>query len=166
MAGIESLLDQSLLQLDAARLGVADVEPRFTMLETIRDYAREVLEAGEEMEVLRSRHAAYYLELAETIAPALIGHKQPVWLTRLNAEQDNLRAALAWMLEQNEIEAGLRLGVALHRSWLMQGALSEGRQWLEMLLAHTEQVAISDLVHAHALFVAGDLARCSMMSRR
>jgi tetratricopeptide (TPR) repeat protein len=85
--------------------------------------------------------------------------RQPILRHCLTAERDNLWAALTWMMERNEVEAGLRLAAALHWFWIMRGALSEGRRWLETLLARIDQVEISDLVRANAQFVVGDLAR-------
>ena len=94
--GVAALVDQSLLrQIDSV-----DGVPRFTMLETIREYALERMVEQGEREMLRSRHAAYYLAFAEQAEPNLRGPQQAGWLDRLEAEHDNLRAALAWSLEE------------------------------------------------------------------
>ena len=127
--GLASLLEKSLL-----RQGAGD-EVRFTMLETIREYAREQLGARGEAAVQQQQHAEYYLALAEAAAPELRGAHQVAWLERLNAEHDNLRAALAWLLEQQAIACSLRLAGALWRFWHIRGHLSEGRRWLEAALA-------------------------------
>jgi len=155
--GIEALLDQNLLQEDTARVGAVNQEPRFTMLETMREYALELLAASGAVEALRRQHAQYFLALAERAEAELQSAAAP-WRNRLTAEHDNLWAALTWMLERNQIEAGLRLGAALRWFWIMRGALSEGRRWLETLLARTDQVQISNLVRANAQVVAADLA--------
>src|SRR5262249_44085340 len=91
---LASLSDKSLLQAMEGVIG----EPRLTMLETIREYALERLEGSGEAEALRQRHAAYFLDLAERAAPQLHRAEQQTWLVRIEAEHDNLRAALAWSL--------------------------------------------------------------------
>lgn len=156
-AGIESLFDQSLLQADR-RFADGD-EPRFLMLETIREYALEMLEAGGEADAVRSRHAAHFLTLAETAAPRVLGPEQRVWFAGLDHEWENIRAALAFLLRENRITEGLRLATALHSAWIRRGALSEGRQWLEALLAQAEHEPLPDAMYAQALLVIGDLAR-------
>lgn len=158
VSGLQALLDHSLVQEHAAGMGNADAEPRCTMLETIHDYAWEALEASGEAELMRRRHAAYYLELAETAAPALAGPDQRAGLAQVEVEQDNLRAALAWTLERNEIAVGLRLGTALRWFWIMRGSPSEGRRWLETLLARSDRVQLPDAIRADARSVAGELA--------
>lgn len=113
-------------------------EPRLGMLETIRAYGLECLAtSGEEAEV-RRRHAAWYLELAETAEPELRGSDQVRWLTRLEQERDNLRTALTWARERGETEVGLRLAGALSRFWYLRGYVSEGRGWLDDFLAQSQ----------------------------
>src|SRR5207249_6135319 len=104
------LVDRSLLrQADAGDPGRPDGgEPRVAMLETLHEYAAERLEASGEAGELRRRHAAYFLVLAETAEPELTGAAQASWLARLEAEHDNLRAALTWALAADPA-AGLRL---------------------------------------------------------
>jgi predicted ATPase/DNA-binding XRE family transcriptional regulator len=163
-----SLVEQSLLRPEA---GPED-EPRFGMLETIREYAGAQLEAGGEAEEIRHRHATYYLSWAEAAAPELTGPEQVVWLERLERDRDNLRAALAWARERGEAETGLRLAAALWRYWAARGYLREGRAWLEGLLAlargsedagggagGTVRAAAAGALRARALFAAGWLAR-------
>jgi tetratricopeptide (TPR) repeat protein len=104
------------------------------MLETIREYATERLEASEEAEAVRRRHAAYYLALADRGE----GHYAPPrsdWLARLEREHDNLRAALGWALARGDAEIALALAGALWPFWSSRGHLSEGRRWLEAALA-------------------------------
>jgi predicted ATPase/class 3 adenylate cyclase len=106
-------------------------EARYHLLETVRQYSRDrILEAGE-AEGVRHGHRDYFLELAERAEPAIGGADQVEWLKRLDAEQDNLRAALERCREASDVEVGLRLAVALGPFWLKRGAFGEGRQWLE-----------------------------------
>jgi predicted ATPase/DNA-binding CsgD family transcriptional regulator len=125
--GVTALVDESLLQTTEQ----LDGERRFGMLETVREYALErLVEAGEETET-RRRHATYGLSLAEHSDPWL-SVPQP-WLDRLQAEHDNLRAALTWSIPRDP-ETALRLAGALWRFWWQKGYWSEGRSWLEQVL--------------------------------
>jgi tetratricopeptide (TPR) repeat protein len=130
--GMTALVDQSLLQHAEG----ADGEPRFVMLETIREYAREQLERSGEAEVAQQRHASYYLALAKQAEPELRGAEQQAWLARLEADHDNLRAALAWsQTVRGSTELGVRLGGTLWWFWWVRGYWSEGRAWLSRTLA-------------------------------
>ncbi|HEU5097823.1 MAG TPA: tetratricopeptide repeat protein, partial [Roseiflexaceae bacterium] len=131
---LSSLVDKSLLRQTESSGG----EPRFSMLETIRDYATERLIASDEYDLLRQAHAQYFLALAERAEAELTGPRQAEWLERLEAEHDNLRAALGWSREQNSAEIALRLTGALWRFWYTRGYLSEGRRWLAQALAMAE----------------------------
>ena len=131
-------------------------ESRFTLLETVRAYALERLaETGAEADV-RQRHAEYYLALAEEADPHLRTSVQIVWLDRLEAECGNLRAALAWFIDQaQDVESGLRLAGALAWFWTIRCHLSEGREWSSKALqAGTD---VSPILRAHALFGAGSM---------
>jgi predicted ATPase/transcriptional regulator with XRE-family HTH domain len=101
--GLESLISKSLLQRYEGAAG----EARFGMLETIHEYAREHLERSEERVEIYARHAAYYLALAEEAEPELSGPEQAGWLSRLEEEHDNLRAALRWSTLVDGAEAGV-----------------------------------------------------------
>lgn len=150
--GVASLLDKSLLQ---PREQVGE-EPRFEMLETIREYGLECLAASGEAEATRRAHAVYFLALAEEAKPKLRSAQQRSWLERLEQEHDNLRAALNWLVEQEGAEMALRLAVALWSFWGVHGHLSEGRRWLERALACKSDVPVS--LRAKALNSAGVLA--------
>jgi predicted ATPase/DNA-binding NarL/FixJ family response regulator len=152
--GLAALVDQSLVQ----RLADAEGEPRFTMLETIREFALEQLEASSEAEALRQQHAIYYLQFAETAEPHLQGPNQVAWLRRLEAEHDNLRAALAWsQTPACDAELALRLAVALYQFWQVRGYWSEGRAWLAP--------AVERNPHAAPALAAPALARASRLAR-
>lgn len=129
LQGIASLVEQSLLWREDAD------ESRFSLLETIREYAAEKLEEQGAGEAVRLAHAARFLQLAQEAEPQLRGPNQGEWFARLEAEHDNLRAALGWLLERGQAEQGLRLAVAISYLWHMRGYLSEGRRWLEAGLA-------------------------------
>ena len=129
--GLAALADQSLLRPEEAD---RDEEPRFRMLETVREFAAGRLEASGEARAVRARHAAYHLALAERAAPALAGPEQGAWLERLDGAHDDLRRALAWFAAQGPASAGLRLAAALLRFWQIRGHAAEGRSWLDRLL--------------------------------
>jgi predicted ATPase len=109
--------------------------PRVRMLETIREFALERLDATAEAHVARRAHAEHYLALAEEAEPHLTRPDQAVWLDRLQLEHDNLRAALSWAQAQGQTSMALRLGVALWRFWAVRGHLREGHERLTRLLA-------------------------------
>jgi predicted ATPase/class 3 adenylate cyclase/Tfp pilus assembly protein PilF len=150
--GVSSLVDESLLRREE---GVG-AEPRFVMLETIHEYAREKLAPSAEAEEIKRAHAQYFLTLAEEAYPEFKGPDQLEWLEKLEAEHDNMRAALTWALERKEEEVVLRLGDALWWFWSMRGYQSEGRRWLEEGLAIDGRV--SPEVRAMALAGVGALA--------
>ena len=139
---LASLVDNSLLLLSRPESSTSqeeDQEPRFTMLETIREYALERLESSGEVEEAQRKHVHYYLALAEAAQPEASGRLDGVewWsrLARLGGEHDNLRAALRWSVQNLEVETGARLALALWRFWVEHSFLSDGRQWIETILA-------------------------------
>jgi predicted ATPase len=150
--GISSLLDKSLLRQEEG----PDGEPRFVMLETVHEFAREKLGQSAEAEEIKRSHAQYFLTLAEEAYPEFKGANQLEWLERLEAEHDNMRAALSWALRRKEVEVALRLGGALWWFWSVRGYHSEGRRWLEEALAI--EVRGSPEVRAMALAGAAVLA--------
>ncbi|HEU0000474.1 MAG TPA: NB-ARC domain-containing protein [Ktedonobacteraceae bacterium] len=141
------LLDQLLSNSLLVKLTTTNALARFTMLETLHEYALARLKTHGEIERLRDWHACYYLDLAEEAELGLRGAQQLTWLARLRAEQDNFRAALEWSLERADDGAGmkmsesggeicadevaLRLASALRPFWEWQGYMDEGRGWLE-----------------------------------
>lgn len=135
-------------------------EPRVGLLETIHAYARERLAATDAAEPLRQAHATYYLELAEQDRPPSASAAPRAWLDRIEADLDNMRAALRWARDHSAYAQGLRLAAALTVFWSVRGHLREGRQWLDELLAQAAQsgMALDLLVQARALHGAGTLA--------
>ena len=128
---LESLADQSLvLQLESER------EPRFTLLETVRQYGWEQLEAHEEIESVRARHARYFEQLAVRAEPDLaVGRFAGGWLRRLDEERDNVRSALAWFITRGAVEQAMLMAGALSDYWFFRGDFAEGRSWCERALA-------------------------------
>jgi predicted ATPase/DNA-binding SARP family transcriptional activator/DNA-binding CsgD family transcriptional regulator len=141
-----SLVDKSLVVADAAN----DGRMRYRMLEPVRQYGLERLEMSGEVQEVRCRHAEFFLALAEEAEPRLRGPEQAAWFARLDAESDNLRAALSWLLEQGKGELALRLSGALGEFWHVRGHLEEGRRWLEATLARGDDAParIKALLHA------------------
>jgi hypothetical protein len=135
LEGVSSLLDKSLLRQEEGPEG----EPRFVMLETIHEYARERLGASGEAEETSRLHVEYFLTLAEDAEPELSGADQLTCLERLEAEHDNMRAALAWSLER-EPQTALRLAGTLARFWEMRCRFVEGSRWLEAALRQGDRV--------------------------
>lgn len=160
LEGVSSLLDQSLLRRETR----ADEQPRFTMLETVREFALDRLEEAGEVDVMRRAHAAWYLALVEELRPSLwspdqVSPLQAPWLDRVEAEYGNLRAALTWLTEKAQpepeaAEAALRLAGALWPFWRIRAHLSEGRAWLDRVRAGAGSVAVP----AQVLLGAGSLA--------
>ncbi len=148
--GVAGLVDKSMLWQEAQ----ADSEPRFLMLETIREYALERLQASGETEAMRRQHATFFLQLAEEAEPKLRSAEQATWRKRLEVEQDNLRAALSWTLESQEAEMGLWLAGALLAFWRASNQDREGRSWCEQVLAQPGAQART-AARAKALLAAG-----------
>lgn len=151
--GIASLVDMSLLQ----KVEPPEGEPRFTMLETIREYALERLgESGEEKETRRA-HAAYCLVIAEEKASERTGDEDAKWFNDFDLEHDNFRTALDWLTQSGEAEWALRLGAALFHFWETREHLAEGYERLTDVLA-LPGAAPRTRLRARALFAAGVLA--------
>lgn len=157
------LLDKSLLyRVDAPSLAGEYPEPRFVMLETIREYASERLAESGTLAEMQSRHAHYYLSIADAGEAVWFTGEQHYWLERFDQEQHNFQAALAWAV-RNDPDVALRLGAALWRYWLAHGYLTQGRWWLEEAIAgvpkQKDGAPTPDRqARAKALFGAGVLA--------
>lgn len=121
------LVDKSLVQAEAH-----DREVRYRLLEVIRQYAREKLEASGETVVACSRHAEYYGRLAQRAGVDLDTNAWDRWLDILEHDHENLRAAISWLLEHADPEHAGLVVVSLWRFWLVRGHLAEGRRWLEL----------------------------------
>jgi predicted ATPase/DNA-binding SARP family transcriptional activator len=132
IAGLGSLIDKSLVHL-----GGTDEGPRFTMLETMREYAQERLaERGPaETNAVRDRHVAWMIEFAERAEVELRGPDQAAWLERLHAELGNFRAAFNSSVERGNAEPALRLGAALLEFWMVRADWNDGLRWVERALA-------------------------------
>ena len=157
--GLGSLLDKSLVR----RRDAASGEPRFAMLQTIREYAVERLRADGGLDESRERHASYFAELAEEAEPQLVSADQTQWIERLDDELGNLRAVLQWSQESGRLDVGLRVVGALPRYWSVRG-LTDPPRWLAPALEHDADVPASvrakaQFAHGYAALDHGDFAR-------
>ncbi len=132
---VSSLVDKSLLRRLDSEAGT-----RLVVMDTLREYAWERLQASEETGATQRRHSEYFLAELEASEGDVIGPLQRAWLERWEREHDNLRAALRWARDSGSREIGLRLGGMMWRLWLLHGHLNEGRAWLESMLASSEEV--------------------------
>ncbi len=129
--GLSSLVDKSLVRAAEDVSG----EPRFSMLGTIREYARERLEESGRSVELRARHADVYCSLVDRARGPIMGSDKRRWLDRLEQEHGNIRAAFGWSLEREDVERVLRLAAGLWRFWQMRGHLVEGAERVAQALA-------------------------------
>jgi non-specific serine/threonine protein kinase len=129
--GIVALVEANLLRRDS---GGNEGEPRYTMLETIRDYGFEQLAASGEESIVRDAHAAWCLGLAEQAEQFWFTEGQGRFAARLDVEHDNLRAVLTWLDQSGDAETGVRLAGWLGWFWFNRNHFSEGRSWLERAL--------------------------------
>jgi predicted ATPase/class 3 adenylate cyclase len=161
----------ALVQHHLVRQSAAAGEPRFSMLETIREFGVEQLEASAQMPAVARRHARIFLDLVEQAVPALRdGIDEPRWLRALELEHDNFRAALNWSLRYESLTA-VRLAGALSRFWSARGHLSEGRAWLEQAIAGAppdDPARAAQLLHAagRIALLQGDYARSVSLHER
>ncbi|MDQ0381299.1 ATP-binding protein [Amycolatopsis thermophila] len=130
LPAVSALVDQSLVALVPGRR-----EPRYDMLDVVREYAADRLADAGETAGVRRRHALHYLAVAESAEPHLVrtGHEE--WFRRLDTDRGNLRRGMAWAVEAGETEPALRYTVALWRYWRQLGEFAEGRRWAEAALA-------------------------------
>jgi predicted ATPase/DNA-binding CsgD family transcriptional regulator len=149
--GVASLVDKSLLRVDDG-----GPEPRFTMLETVREYGLERLEFAGEAESTRRRHAAWVLAFAVRAEARHFDADGPAWLDRLDVEADNIRNAFEFLTRGEDVEGTARLAIALRKYWTQRGHLREGQGWSEWLLTRAD--ALRPAIRAAALLVAASLA--------
>jgi predicted ATPase/class 3 adenylate cyclase len=151
---ISTLVDESLLRLQAG-LSIEQEgsgEPRFGMLDTIREYALERLAESGEGDTIRQHHAAYYLGMVDEADAQLRGVERQLWLDRLEVEHDNLQAALGWSeTEARDTEAGSRLVGALSWFWFLRGYLKPGARWLEDALSWNYELLSSTLANSRGV---------------
>lgn len=150
---LSSLVDKSLVVAQT----LLGSEARYSLLETIRQYAKgKMIELGE-WSVIRGRHLNYFLHKTEEALPKLSGPYQMLWLNWLEGEYDNIRAALAWSLESGQIEKGLRITNEIYPFWTIRDYAGEGLEWVEQLLAKADE-KIPPVVHANGLAYAAFLS--------
>lgn len=150
--GLAALADKSFLhQMDSS-----DATPRFTMLETVREFGMEQLVASGQEAPAKDAHASYFVGLAERIEPKLLGPDLQVWLDKLDADRDNFRTALTWLAESGQQDLLIRVAVALGTFWPSRGYHSEGREWLARALAESANSPLT--LRARASHTAGWLA--------
>ena len=152
---LQHLADKSMMNA-----GEDSAVVRFRLLETVRQYGREKLEAAGDLQTVKRNHMEYFLNVAEKAGPELEGSgrgsEQTNWLDRLEADHDNFWAALEWSFKEGHAQAGVRLAGALWRYWEVRGNLREGRAWLRQARASGE--GISPAALAKALDAEGRLA--------
>lgn len=146
------LVDKSMLQHEMRE----DGEPRFMLLEILRAYALEQLEAGSQIEAARQRHMVYYRDLVQAIEPGPKEPDLPSWMKRLEEEHDNLRAALQWALENDDSGSALAIAGAVWRFWQIHGHVEEGSAWMKAVLKGSQ--GERSLARAKALWGAGWLS--------
>jgi predicted ATPase len=154
LAVAASLVNKSLLQQSPQ----PDGQPRYSMLESVRQFGLEQLPILGELHSTQRRHAGYYLSLAESAEPELNTRAQGACLNRLEWDHDNLREVLRWSTtDTGDRTTGLRLAGALYGFWWIRGYMTEGSRWLQMLLADAEG-RVEPAVRAKACYAAGFLA--------
>jgi tetratricopeptide (TPR) repeat protein len=150
---ITELVSHSLLRRDEQV-----VEPRYTMLETIRDYAAGKLSASGERDMFHQRHATAFLELAERSAPGLGGPDGPVLLHLLELEQHNMRAALSWFVTCGQSNHAMRMVSALWRYWQMRGLLVEAQQRIDEVIGMSRDAKVDARLWLATMEAAGGIA--------
>ncbi len=148
---LEALVSSSLLRQEL----LPDGERRYEMLETIREYALELLAASDAREEVLRRHAAFFRQLASDAEPWLLEAQQLHWLARLERDYPNLRAALGWWLRNGDVEAAAQMCASLWRLWVLRSHVAEARQWVGELLA--PGVELSQQSRARVLTMVGTL---------
>ena len=155
LAGLTTLADNSLIHRAASDADEGD--PRFAMLQVVREFATDQLEADDHAVAVKRRHAQAVLDLAERAEPELTGRNLQGWQRRMRREEDNVRAALHWAVDNEEAVVGLRISAALWRFWQYWAEFREGRRWLETLLQLPSAATPSE-ARARALRALGSIA--------
>ncbi len=150
---ISSLVRKSLVIANT----IGRAQARYRLLETIREYSLEKLDEAGETRQLRDQHLGLFLARAEEAAPKLNDAYQKLWLNWLEGERDNLRAAIDWALESDQIEVGLRIANSITRFWEIRGYVPEGLAWFERLLTQADE-SVSHVIRANSLVYASFLA--------
>ena len=163
---LSSLVDSSLVKAEAS-----EDEPRFRLLDTIREYALERLRSSEDWQDAHDRHAAYFAALAKPADTELHGAGQLAWLNRLEIRRDNLSAALSWLVEHDHPETALDLVWATWRFWWLHGHAEELARHVDQILAHSEglppqQRALALGGAGFVRFVGGDQAQALRLLKR
>jgi predicted ATPase/class 3 adenylate cyclase len=153
LEGLTSLVDKSLVR----RVEPADALPRFSMLETIREFGQEQLEAGGDLDLVARRHADHFLGLVVEAEGHLTADDQGKWLDRSDQEHANIRAALRWAIEAGDADRAQESAAAMWRFWQQRGHLAEGRRWFEEVLAMPSGQGRTP-ARARALIGAGGIA--------
>jgi predicted ATPase/DNA-binding XRE family transcriptional regulator len=144
-----TLVEQSLVVAEETASG----ETRYRMLEPIRQYARELLDESGEARAVSLAHAGYFLALAEQAHRHIDGHQQTEWIERLEVENDNLRAAIGWCLDEGDVLDAIRFGKAIRMYWVIHGRHGEGRRWMQQALARGDDLPAAS--RADALYALG-----------
>ena len=148
LAGLASLTDKGLLRQERN----ADGDLRFRLLETMRHVALEMLDATQETELAQLRFTDHLLHLAQTVFQESWRGDAAIWVQRLSGERDNMRAALAWLIDSGRIEKACLLAAALEPLWVLRDHLTEGQHWLQAIVARTDD-SIADGARTRALGV-------------
>ncbi|MEP6598758.1 MAG: tetratricopeptide repeat protein [Actinomycetota bacterium] len=151
LEGISALVDQSIVVLEPNRS-----DPRYDMLDVVREYAAACLSVAGETEEIARRHALYYLALSEAAEPELVTAGHEHWFRRLDLDRGNLRRGMAWTIDHNETVLALRYAVAMWRYWRQLGEFAEGRRWSHAALSIAGDAPPS--LRAKALCAASALA--------
>jgi predicted ATPase/DNA-binding XRE family transcriptional regulator len=163
VCGCNDALDRLVGLVDKSLLTVEETPgdgtgPRFNMLETVREFARDRLAASMEADAISDTHGRYFLGLALEGRPRLEGPDQALWLERLEREHDNFRAALHTAQRNHDVDLGLRLAGCLWPFWHAHGHWKEAQTWLGMFLNHANGMDIAPAIRGEALLAAGELA--------
>jgi DNA-binding CsgD family transcriptional regulator/tetratricopeptide (TPR) repeat protein len=158
---LAQLVDKSLLMAE----NPTGAQVRYRLLETLRAYGQDELRAAHEETTLQSRHAQWFLALAEQVGPNVHGPGAAAWLDRMENEHNDLRAALRWFIDHGDATTSYRFGGALAEFWHARGHLGEGRAWLDSLLS-LPQADVPAGVRAKVLHGAGLIAdwQCDLVS--